>query len=605
VFRRPRLLAAVPLLALVAGCFGGAANPSYFPHYLPPGDVIATHAKPAGPGYFADFDRHAARVDVSPAQSNASTGTEQVLIATVSDEDGDARRKRRVEWIVDGPGVIIEVDEAGITPGRGWVADNKRAVSYTGHRDHDFDRGTDSPRDDFSVKAGQTWCIISSAVPGETTVTAYAPAVHNADRRRATARITWAAGPATGKLDLPPAPVTAGLSRDEFTPVTPPATAPATPPAVAVSQPKPAPVPNSLTLDARAPRTVALDREFTLTAELSNPGRTTSPAGSVRVAVPAGAEVVRTDPKPAATPPDRVTWDVGPVPAGETRTFIVRVRPVKNGPLVFDATAEADDGAKAEKRATVTVGAGKLAVSARTPPPARPGDRVTVPVTVTNPGTVGVDNATLFVTLPKDGVRHGSGANPAEVAVGTVAAGGSKTVDVPVTADRAGDFKLAFNARGSGDATGKADVQLAVEPEREPDPPIAEPPPPPPPPPGRPALALVWTDLPGTLPAGARRTVTLTLKNRGTGPATAVEVAVTGDGVRPVGGVGADRQRGQVSAGRLTFNPVAEVPAGGYAVFTVELEGVTPGATRVHAEATSPTQALPVREQQNLRVVRE
>lgn len=594
--RRPPVLAAVPLLALLAGCFGGAANPSYFPHYLPPGDVIATHAKPAGPGYFADFDRHAARVDVSPGQSSASTGAEQVLIATVSDDDGDARRKRRVEWIIDGPGVIIEVDEAGITPGRGWVADNKRAVSYTGHRDHDFDRGTDSPGDDFSVRAGQTWCIVSSAVPGETTVTAYAPAVHNADRRRATARISWAAPPVTGKLDLPPAPVASGINRDEFTPVTPPAD----PPVVPVS--RPTPVPNSLTLDARAPRTVALDREFTLTAELSNPGQVTSPAGSVRVSVPAGAEVVRTDPKPAASQADRVTWDVGPVPAGETRTFLVRVRPVKNGPLVFDATAEAADGAKAEKRSTVTVGSGRLTLTARTPPLVRPGDRVTVPVTVSNPGSVAVDNVALFVTLPKDGVRHGSGANPAEVAVGTVPAGGSKTVDVPVTAERPGDFKLDFNAQGGGGAAGKSDVRLAVEADREPEPPIAEPPPPPP---GRPALALVWTDLPGTLEVGARRTVRLTLKNRGTGPATAVEVAVTGDGVRPVGGVGADRRRGQVTAGRLTFNPVAGVPAGGYAVFTVELEGSTPGPARVHAEATSPAQPLPVREEQNLRVVRE
>ena len=35
-------------LCLLAGCFGVSQNPSYFPHLLPSGDIIATHARPPG-----------------------------------------------------------------------------------------------------------------------------------------------------------------------------------------------------------------------------------------------------------------------------------------------------------------------------------------------------------------------------------------------------------------------------------------------------------------------------------------------------------------------------------------------------------------------------
>ncbi len=33
-------------LVAFAGCFGISQNPSYFPHLLPTGDIIRTHARP-------------------------------------------------------------------------------------------------------------------------------------------------------------------------------------------------------------------------------------------------------------------------------------------------------------------------------------------------------------------------------------------------------------------------------------------------------------------------------------------------------------------------------------------------------------------------------
>jgi len=188
---RIALLLTAVACAASAGCLGGPGNPRTFPYYLPPGDIIRTHGKPAGTGYFKDFDPQAVRLEVTPTQCSVSTKNQQVLIASVYDKDGDLRRKRRVEWMIDGPGFIVEVDESGIAPGRGYKVDNKYAVSYTDHLEHTITRGNDDPRDDFTIRPGQTWCVVSSAVEGLTTVTAYAPEIHDWDKGRVTARLAW------------------------------------------------------------------------------------------------------------------------------------------------------------------------------------------------------------------------------------------------------------------------------------------------------------------------------------------------------------------------------------------------------------------------------
>ncbi len=83
-------------LSLLPGCFGVSQNPSYFPHLLPTGDIIRTHAKPPGPSYFSNFDPHAARLEVRPLESTNPVRTQHVLIATIYDEKGNPRRNRRV-----------------------------------------------------------------------------------------------------------------------------------------------------------------------------------------------------------------------------------------------------------------------------------------------------------------------------------------------------------------------------------------------------------------------------------------------------------------------------------------------------------------------------
>src|SRR5438477_13216191 len=79
------LLAAVLLSA--AGCFVGTGNPSNFPSWFGANDIVRTHAKPGGRGYFANFDPHAIRLEVRPLHSTNPVRTQHLIIATVLDDE--------------------------------------------------------------------------------------------------------------------------------------------------------------------------------------------------------------------------------------------------------------------------------------------------------------------------------------------------------------------------------------------------------------------------------------------------------------------------------------------------------------------------------------
>src|SRR5262249_19597652 len=189
--QRLALMLLAGLLSLQTGC--GAHNPSYFPHFSPFGSIIPTHAEPGGHSYWSNFDPHAIRLEVRPLEATNPVRTQHVLIATIYDEKNQPRRARRVEWNLQGVGTLITVDEAGhwLLGGRGYKESNTHGVSYTNYFEHTVDRGNENPNDDFVIRPGQTWCIIDSAVEGDTHVTVYAPEIHNWEKNKVYATIRW------------------------------------------------------------------------------------------------------------------------------------------------------------------------------------------------------------------------------------------------------------------------------------------------------------------------------------------------------------------------------------------------------------------------------
>lgn len=183
-------IAAVGILLLCIGCFGGVSNPGYFPWFEPHEDVIRTHARPTGEGYFANFDREAYKLEATPVDITLPVRSQQVVVATVFDESGKPRRKRRVDWQLDGVGAIVEVDESGYLPGRGGKVDGKYAWSHTDYSEHPLPPGL-RDASGVTIGAGQTWLAVTSALEGTTSVMVFAPEISDKERNRVYVRIHW------------------------------------------------------------------------------------------------------------------------------------------------------------------------------------------------------------------------------------------------------------------------------------------------------------------------------------------------------------------------------------------------------------------------------
>lgn len=503
--------------ALAAGCLSG--NPSYFPYLLPAGDpAVQTHAKPPGPGYFADYDPYACRIVVRPELCTAPVRGTQVFIATVYDGEGNPRRKRRVEWMVEGPGNIVEVDESGYLPGRGMKVDNKYAFSYTDYFEHCITRG----RDEFTIRPGQTWCVVTSAVEGETTVIAYCPAINDWEKNRAYVKVSWVDGnllfppPVTARagsnstlkttisdteqaagyrvryriLDGPAAALTT-LSGGEVTSVRE-AVAPVGPDGngrVQITQPLPAAGTNrigievvkpdpadpgrfkvvsrgetrvtwqapELKVNVAAPRTLGVNQETTVTYTVGGSRDVATGPVTLTARIPAEMVLVKTEPR-AAVDGDTLIWTV-PLDRSERQTVRATVRPVRLGAPTLTADARTEDGITGRGTLPVSITEAKLVVKLTGPTTGVVGEALPFEITVTNGGDGPADQVRIRGKLD-DGLETASSRDTIDETIGTLGAGQSRTIPLPVSARRAGKFGIEVN--GSADRGLVAVPQMAT-----------------------------------------------------------------------------------------------------------------------------------------------
>lgn len=165
------LLMLVPLVLI--GCAGGASKNGW-----------------SITGNGVEVDRHAKRLEVRPQETTLPVGKQLVMLATVYDDDNKPRKKRRVEWKVEGPGVIYEVDDGGILQGRGFKEDSKSAISFTDTSERNLPTNIDNPMGQVA-RPGQTWCALSSAVEGQTVVHVYAPEIGDSENNRVMIKVNW------------------------------------------------------------------------------------------------------------------------------------------------------------------------------------------------------------------------------------------------------------------------------------------------------------------------------------------------------------------------------------------------------------------------------
>jgi hypothetical protein len=485
-----------------------------------------------GKSSLSPFHAVAARVEVSPDRASRKTKDEQVLIVSVYDADGQPLSRRKIEWTLDGPGTIVAADDGGLLFDRGKIDEGKYAQSTTHAFEKKVSRKSKNPDDDFTVKAGQSWAVVSSPVEGQTTVTVTCPDVPDRAKGKVVVKIQWAdsdfafppaaAARAGGELGLAttvnrttqafpagvrvryrilggaPASVIgtsgdgatlalSGSNPQEAVAATDAngsagvrlvQTAPATGKTrvgIEVLKPDPTGVgPGTvvgkgettidwstaqLSLDVVVPPAAAVGRDTVYSVVVANAGQVESPSVSVRAPVPDGVDFVSADPPPTSRDGRNLVWSAGAVPGGKKAEFKVTVRPSKMGTLTATAAAETADGQKAEQKASMQIATATIKVKLDVPAQLGTFEKATARVTVTNPGGVPLENVTAWVTAT-GGLLPDT--TPKELAVGTVAPGGTKTVDVPITGTDAGRFAVRANLTADGGLTDKTEAAVEV-----------------------------------------------------------------------------------------------------------------------------------------------
>ncbi len=556
----PIVRSALPVLLVFAFVAGLPGCRESMPHSATwwGGTITRTHPKPAEGGYYTDWDPYAATIELQPVEDVNPVNTQHILVATVRDKEGRPLPNRRVEWIItDGVGAIVEVDASGWRESRGHKEDNRFAITHTNNGPHTLTRGNDDPRDDIVLGEGQTWCVITSPVEGTSHVIAYAPGIYNWDKHKVFAKKHWFdvawrfPAPATNPVCTPHEMITQvarhsdgaalggyevtyrlvggppavfcngqqavcvrtdaqglgrvvlqqtapaeGVNEIEITVVRPGNERCCIPAQViAVGRTTKTWVGPRIAIAKQAPPSAVVGERFRYTITVSNPAQVPAPQVCVYDFLPPGIQYQSSTPA-AHVNGQTLTWSVGTLEGGGSRTMTVDVAATRSGRFTNCADVRAAYGLAARATAETCVTQPQLALTKTAPPEALQCELIPHSVVVTNTGTAPARNVRFFDKLP-EGMVWQERYTGVESDLGTLNPGESRRLCFYVKAQRTGTFTNTATVTAEGGLSAQATATTVVR---------------------NPALVITKVG-PARRFVGKDITYTITLANRGDGEA--------------------------------------------------------------------------------------
>ncbi len=607
--------------AALLGCRGSMPHSFTWPYS---GDQVQSHPKPPEGGYYTNWDPYAVSLEVTPLEDVNPVRTQHVLVATVRDKDGKALPNRRVEWILsrgdNAVGEIVEVDESGWRASRGYKVDNLYAVSHTNNGPHVLDRGNDDPSDDVTLEIGQTWCVITSPVEGDTYITAYAPGIYDWGKHKVFAVKHW--------YDIkwecpPPSTNPVGTTHDFVTRITkysdgtflpnhsvtytimdgPDATfdngtktqtvmSDANGVAkVTIKQTTPAKGTNNIGIEIMRPENtqccmpavkiatcstsktwvqceLTLRKECTpsavagdpvnYTITVNNPSQADANNVTVTDNIPDGISYVSSTPAASGGGPN-LSWSLGTLKAGQSMSIQVQAKAGRTGRYENCAEARADQ-CSARDCCTTVVTSPQLALEKQCPAEVMLCDPFDYTIIVKNTGDGVARNVKIDDQLP-DGLATTNGRNAVASAVGDLQAGEAKQLRFSVKANRTGSFTNRAVASGDGGLSAEASCTTVVK---------------------QPQLQVTKAG-PDIRYIGRPADYQITVRNSGDSSATNT---VLTDPIPAGTQFVSASDGGSFSGGRVTWN-LGTLEPGGTRTVSLQLKAVTAGSAKNVATATA------------------
>ena len=148
------------------------------------------------------------------------------------------------------------------------------------------------------------------------------------------------------------------------------------------------------------PRDASINQEIPATVVVTNTGKVESGDGEVRLPIPSGMSVVRSEPKPFSDPnTGELVWRLAGLGAGRQQTMQVTFKPVRTGPFSVTARAATRDNLTAENEVQLQVDQAQLQLALDGPKTGLVGEPLDVPITLKNPGSGPATKVVLEVRL--------------------------------------------------------------------------------------------------------------------------------------------------------------------------------------------------------------
>lgn len=220
-----------------------------------------------------------------------------------------------------------------------------------------------------------------------------------------------------------------------------------------------------VTVEKRGPTVLRQGALATYQIIVRNRGAAASGPVTVFDEIPRLAKLVTGAPAPSQLG-DKAIWTLPPLPANSESILRLDLRATGTGEFVGNTTVFMS-AATATTRATIqrdptakTVSAGPLGIQVRAPAGGAVGQPVAFEIQITNQSKQTLTDLVLHAKLG-DGFTHPSG-NNIEADVGDLAAGASKTFNMPATAVRAGrqTVEVKITATGGVEAEAQATVPI-------------------------------------------------------------------------------------------------------------------------------------------------
>ncbi|HEX5137208.1 MAG TPA: hypothetical protein VFY93_09560 [Planctomycetota bacterium] len=280
-----------------------------------------------------------------------------------------------------------------------------------------------------------------------------------------------------------------------------------------------------------------------------------------------------------------VKIDVGNLPAGASRDFVVQVKGTEPGAHALKAVATSEDGLSAETGETkLEVRRAKLEIQVATPADWLLDRALACTLKVRNAGDGDARNAQVEVTLA-EGIAYVGASEAVQASagairwdLGTLAAGQERALELKVSASK--PIEVELGAKVSADyaeaaaATAKTRFQ------------------------GVAALSLEVVDNEDPIAVGSEVTYTITVRNQGSAPARNVRVeCASEDGMALVGADGATKREGSGEPAKsFAFVSLDALAPGQTATWWVKVKAEKAGDVRFRASVTSGDMERPVGE---------